>query len=71
VLLKTQADAAFHATLRGLLGPAGLNSSNHVGYLFSERLINMPVQVVPHMYRMLADELLAAVEQVRSPPMLS
>ncbi|KAI0034965.1 p21-C-terminal region-binding protein-domain-containing protein [Vararia minispora EC-137] len=62
-LLKSQPDAAFHSALHSLIGPAALGSSNHVGYVFSERLINMPVQVMPHMYRMLVDELRAAVEQ--------
>ena len=48
-----------------LLGPEGLKSTNHVGFVFSERLINMPVQVVPHMYRMLADEIQWALDDVR------
>ncbi|TCD71444.1 Mss4p nuclear export [Steccherinum ochraceum] len=56
-LLKSSSDPAFHATLQTLLGQAGLQSQNHVGYIFSERLINMPVQTVPPMYRMLGDEI--------------
>ncbi|KZT08998.1 uncharacterized protein LAESUDRAFT_742221 [Laetiporus sulphureus 93-53] len=59
---KSSSDAAFHTTLQNLLGPSGLTSQNHVGYIFSERLINMPAQVMPHMYRMLADEIQWAVD---------
>ncbi|OCH94221.1 hypothetical protein OBBRIDRAFT_789559, partial [Obba rivulosa] len=61
-LNKSSLDPAFHATLQGLVGPAGLASQNHVGLIFSERLINMPVQVVPHMYRMLTDEIQWAID---------
>ncbi|EMD41510.1 hypothetical protein CERSUDRAFT_101946 [Gelatoporia subvermispora B] len=61
-LNKAELDPAFHAALQGLIGPAGLASQNHVGLVFSERLINMPVQVVPHMYRMLADEIQWAID---------
>ncbi|KAI5120873.1 hypothetical protein M0805_008245 [Coniferiporia weirii] len=57
VLAKSAALPALHAALQTLLGPAGLQTQNHVGFVFSERLINMPVQVVPPMYRMLADEI--------------
>ncbi|KAH7103185.1 p21-C-terminal region-binding protein-domain-containing protein [Auriculariales sp. MPI-PUGE-AT-0066] len=32
-------------------------SGGHTGWVFSERLINMPPQVVPPMFRMLAEEL--------------
>ncbi|GJE99768.1 p21-C-terminal region-binding protein-domain-containing protein [Phanerochaete sordida] len=52
----------FHAALHELLGPAGLQSANHVGLVFSERLINMPVQLMPPTYRMLEEELRWAVE---------
>ncbi|KZV77588.1 hypothetical protein PENSPDRAFT_730368 [Peniophora sp. CONT] len=58
-LLKSQGNPAFSATLQSLLGSS--DASSRVGLIFSERLINMPVQVVPHMYRMLADELQAAI----------
>ncbi|EPS98118.1 hypothetical protein FOMPIDRAFT_1051865 [Fomitopsis schrenkii] len=58
-LAKASADPAFHGTLQALLNPA---SSSHVGFVFSERLINMPVQVMPHMYRMLADEIQWALD---------
>ncbi|EIM92015.1 uncharacterized protein STEHIDRAFT_136065 [Stereum hirsutum FP-91666 SS1] len=60
-LLKSMDNTPLHATLQNLLGPNGIESQNHVGFIFSERLINMPVQVVPHMYRMLADEIKWAV----------
>lgn len=63
-LAKSASNAAFNAALQSLLGEAGLQSTNHVGFVFSERLINMPVQVVPPMYRMLSDEIKWANEEV-------
>jgi len=52
----------FLAALQELLGPAGLQSTNHLGLVFSERLINMPVQIMPPTYRMLEEELRWAME---------
>ncbi|KAF8168454.1 p21-C-terminal region-binding protein-domain-containing protein [Crassisporium funariophilum] len=46
-------DPAFHATLQTLFS----QSEAHVGLVLCERLINMPVQVIPPMYNMLADEI--------------
>ncbi|THH10574.1 hypothetical protein EW145_g1221 [Phellinidium pouzarii] len=63
ILSKSAAHSALHSALQALLGPEGLQSQNHVGFVFSERLINMPVQVVPPMYRMLADEIRLANEE--------
>ncbi|KAH8101471.1 p21-C-terminal region-binding protein-domain-containing protein [Cristinia sonorae] len=63
VLLKSSPDPAFHNVLHNLLGPAGLHSQNHLGFIFSERLINMPVQTVPPMYRMLGEEVTWALEE--------
>jgi protein BCP1 len=42
-----------------------MKSHNHVGLVFSERLINMPVQTVPPMYRMLDNEIKWAIDDVR------
>lgn len=67
-LLKSADNLPFHSTLQNLIGPNGIESQNHVGFIFSERLINMPVQVVPHMYRMLADEIKWAIDDVSSLP---
>lgn len=64
ILAKSAGNPAAHAALQTLLGPQGLQSQNHVGFVFSERLVNMPVQVVPHMYRMLADEIQWANDDV-------
>ncbi len=50
---KSSADPAFHATLQGLFS----QTESHVGFVLCERLINMPVQVIPPMYRMLMDEM--------------
>ncbi|KAJ7175426.1 p21-C-terminal region-binding protein-domain-containing protein [Mycena filopes] len=53
-LEKTEtADPAFHATLRALFA----GTDTHVGLVLCERLVNMPVQTVPPMYRMLSDEI--------------
>ncbi|KAL5534773.1 hypothetical protein ACEPAG_1237 [Sanghuangporus baumii] len=62
VLQKSGSSPVLHATLQSLLGPEGLQSEKHVGFIFSERLVNMPVQVVPPMYRMLTDEIKWAVD---------
>lgn len=39
-----------------------LRGDAQVGLVLCERLINMPVQVIPHMYRMLVEELKVAVD---------
>ncbi|KAI0089889.1 p21-C-terminal region-binding protein-domain-containing protein [Irpex rosettiformis] len=62
VLSKSSSNPAFSATLKELLGPQGLQSQNHVGFVFSERLMNMPVQLMPVSYKMLAEEIQWAVE---------
>ncbi|CDO71738.1 hypothetical protein BN946_scf184920.g22 [Trametes cinnabarina] len=62
ILEKSSVDPVLHSKLQSLLGPAGLASQNHLGFVFSERLINMPVQIMPHMYRMLADEIQWALD---------
>lgn len=53
-------DQAFHTTLHALFS----QNQQHVGLVICERLINMPVQVIPPMYRMLADELRRAISDV-------
>ena len=40
-------------------------NERHVGLVICERLVNMPVQVVPPMYRMLVDEIDGALKDVR------
>ena len=57
---KSSALPAMQQDLQRLLD----DTTSHVGLVLCERLINMPVQVIPHMYRMLAEELKAAVEVV-------
>lgn len=59
-LQKSSSDSAFNATLQALFS----QTQHHVGFVFCERLINMPVQVIPHMYRMLTDELKRAIDDV-------
>ncbi|KAH7922392.1 hypothetical protein BV22DRAFT_1037516 [Leucogyrophana mollusca] len=62
IMEKSASNPTMQVALQGLLGPEGLGSQNHVGLVLCERLINMPVQVVPPMYRMLIDELKWALE---------
>jgi len=62
VLLKSGSNPGLHSTLQNLFGNEGLKSQNHVGFIYSERLINMPVQVIPPMYRMLGDEIQWALD---------
>ncbi|KAI9445586.1 p21-C-terminal region-binding protein-domain-containing protein [Lactarius indigo] len=54
ILSKSEADPSLHQTLQRILSS---NASSHLGFIFSERLVNMPVEIVPHMYRMLVDEI--------------
>lgn len=63
-LSKINPNSALRAVLEDALTSS---SSNHVGLILSERLVNMPVQVVPPMYKMLADEVKWAVEEVFVP----
>jgi protein BCP1 len=51
--VTSTADPTFHATLQSLFS----QSDAHVGLVLCERLVNMPVEVVPPMYNMLADEI--------------
>ncbi|KAJ7130328.1 p21-C-terminal region-binding protein-domain-containing protein [Mycena epipterygia] len=52
-LEKTASDPPFHAALRALFAAP----ESQVGLVLCERLVNMPVQTVPPMYRMLSDEI--------------
>ncbi|KAF8642846.1 hypothetical protein AX16_009354 [Volvariella volvacea WC 439] len=58
ILSKSAPDPALHATLQGLFS----QSEKHVGLVLCERLINMPVQVIPPMYKMLKDEMQWAID---------
>ncbi|KZO99619.1 hypothetical protein CALVIDRAFT_548551 [Calocera viscosa TUFC12733] len=60
VLSKTSADAAFHKTLHGLLSG---ETGHDVGLILSERLINMPVQIIPPMWKMLGQEIQGAADE--------
>ncbi|KAF9242389.1 p21-C-terminal region-binding protein-domain-containing protein [Melanogaster broomeanus] len=57
VLSKTKADQGFHGTLLSLLQDPKCN----IGLILGERLINIPVQVMPAMYRMLLEEIHGAI----------
>jgi len=62
-LEKSKSNLEAQALLQRHLGSNALQSNNHIGLLLSERLINMPVQTVPPMFRMLADEIQWAIDE--------
>lgn len=61
ILRKTASSPELHSTLEKLFSVPANDSTalepKHVGLVLSERLVNMPPQVVPPMYRMLGEEL--------------
>ncbi|KAI5949777.1 BCP1 [Candida theae] len=60
VLKQTRNKLEFNVTLKKLLQPntsGSSTSSPKVGLIVSERLINMPIEVVPPMYKMLSEEM--------------
>lgn len=61
LLGKTKSTNEFNMVLKKLLSPPKDQSKAlKVGWIFSERLINMPVETVPPMYKMLLEEMEAA-----------
>ncbi|CAN3356808.1 protein Bcp1p [Diutina catenulata] len=54
LLEKTQKETELNMFMRTLLGK---QSKKSLGWVVSERLINMPVEVMPPMYQMLLDEM--------------
>lgn len=69
LLSKLEPASPFHSQLTELLQAPSDGSSpaapKHVGLVLSERMVNMPTQIVPPMYRMLQEELQWATEEVR------
>ncbi|KAG9120886.1 Mss4p nuclear export [Ceratobasidium sp. 392] len=64
LLDKVAPNSAASSTLAALLSPQALGSSSgHTGLIISERLINMPPQIMPPMYKMLGDEIQWATEE--------
>lgn len=59
-ILKTQDYAKLNRKIRQIVSPA---SKDRVGIVFSERLINMPTEVVPPMYKMLVQEIKDAADK--------
>ncbi|KAF8707540.1 nuclear export, actin cytoskeleton organization and vesicular transport, partial [Rhizoctonia solani] len=58
LLEKIPKDSPVGSMLANLLSPRALDAPHgHTGLIISERLINMPPQIMPPMYRMLQDEL--------------
>ncbi|KAF8545225.1 p21-C-terminal region-binding protein-domain-containing protein [Trichophaea hybrida] len=60
ILSKSASNPALHTTLKSLLSP---DSPAQIGLILTERLINMPVQIVPPMYKMLLEEIEWALEE--------
>ncbi|KAI0286604.1 p21-C-terminal region-binding protein-domain-containing protein [Russula aff. rugulosa BPL654] len=60
ILAKSADDPSLHNALQTILGH---DAPSHLGFIFSERLVNMPVEVIPDMYRMLADEIQWACDE--------
>jgi len=60
VLSKATVDQGFHETLSSLLQSY---PQCHVGLVLGERVVNMPVQVMPPMYRMLSEEIDEAIQE--------
>lgn len=58
LLEKTKKDSKLNEVLINLFK----ENKKHVGLILSERLINMPVQLVPPMYKMLKEEIQWAVD---------
>ncbi|KAF3990947.1 hypothetical protein FT663_00883 [Candidozyma haemuli var. vulneris] len=61
ILEKTKGDNEFNLILKKLLAPGKTTKDQtkqlKVGWVVSERMINMPVEVVPPMYKMLSEEM--------------
>jgi protein BCP1 len=60
LLSKSASNPALHTTLKSLLSP---DSPAQLGLILTERLINMPVQIVPPMYKMLLEEIEWALQE--------
>ena len=58
---SAQTDPAMHSALQSIFSTA----EAHVGLVICERLVNMPVQIIPPMYSMLLEELRNALSAVR------
>ncbi|KEP51480.1 p21-carboxy-terminal region-binding protein [Rhizoctonia solani 123E] len=64
LLEKVPKDSSTGTVLGNIFSPQALAaSSGHTGLIISERLINMPPQIMPPMYRMLGEELVNAASQ--------
>lgn len=59
MLKKTASSKSMHAALEA--------STNRVGVVFSERLVNMPVQVIPPLFRIFDGDLKTAVRTFSLP----
>jgi protein BCP1 len=65
LLEKVTKNSAAGSILGTIFSSSALASeSGHTGLIISERLINMPPQIMPPMYKMLGDEIQWALDEV-------
>lgn len=65
ILSRSKPTHPLHAKLEKLLSPT---AEGHMGLILTERLINVPTEIVPPMYKMLLEEITWAIEDVCPPP---
>lgn len=71
ILSRSKTTPGLHEKLQKLLLPT---AESHTGLILTERLINVPTEIVPPMYKMLLEEITWAIEDVcplPSPPLPS
>lgn len=66
LLAKASSSPTLQSQLASLLAstaPSTPSSPTHLGLILSERLVNMPSQLTPPLYRILADEITQAIKR--------
>lgn len=67
ILSRSKPTHPLHAKLEKLLSPT---AEGHTGLILTERLINVPTEIVPPMYKMLLEEITWAIEDVCLPTLV-
>lgn len=62
ILARSQSSPSLNQKLKELLSSS---APSHTGLILTERLINVPAEIVPPMYKMLLEEISWAIEEVR------
>jgi protein BCP1 len=65
ILARAQSSPGLYKKLKELLEES---ADMHAGLILTERLINVPAEIVPPMYKMLLEEITWAIEEVCLPP---